>query len=408
MAVLLTASLSGCRLERVRAIRPLQGNLYVAVGVSNDALDSELEKDIRQNASRLESSFRALHPRVRLQVQVYPEDRLEPELQVRNRAGLSPDLLLVNGTTARELMGRRLIRPVRFPQRVTDALDPVSVARLRRPDGTLLGLPTELQPQLACFDRRRVRRSPTSLTELLEMSARGMEVGLPIDAIDLAWTLGPLGALDSVGRILQGQPVSGSMHAAVESWLRWIRAADQQQHITFFANQTQLLDQLLTGSVDWIPCRSVTLTRLKARLGANVGVAPLPVGPGGPASPVSRERVLAFGVNSSPGQQQLAEALARFAVTPLHQRALVLGKRWVLPVNLEVTPPVSSSSVIAAMVASQAMARRSGASLQRLEGTSRRIQEGWQAVLTRYLFGDLPPEAAVDALIELLQGREAS
>ena len=45
-----------------------------------------------------------------------------------------------------------------------------------------------------------------------------------------------------------------------------------------------------------------------------------------------------------------ALALARFAISPLHQRDMILRNQYVLPVNREVAPPVRSSSVVAAMV----------------------------------------------------------
>ena len=403
----LMASLGGCHGQRLQPIlRPLEGTLYIAVGVSQEALDSELQKEIRKRTAQLQASFRALQPKVRLQVEVFPEKNLRNELLIRNRTGLSPDVLLVNESTARDLAREHLINTVRFPSVVLDQLDAGSVERVRRSDGTLTGLPMELQPQVACFDRRHVKRSPATLEELLAFSAKGMEVGLSLDAVNLAWTLGPLGAIDAVGNLRAGEPATAATQASMRGWLQWLRLADQQQHVTFYPTETELLKQLMAGALDWIPCRSINILRLRSRLGKNLGVAPLPSGPSGDATPITRERVLSFGVNSSPVQRQLALALARFAISPLHQREMVQGNQYVLPVNREVAPPVRSSSVLAAMVEGRQQSMR-GATIRLVEGSTKGKGEAWQALLTRFLFDDLSQQATLEGLIGLL-ARERS
>ncbi|MCP9930735.1 extracellular solute-binding protein [Cyanobium sp. AMD-g] len=387
-------------------LRPLEGTLYIAVGVSQEALDTELQKEVRQRTALLQASFRTLQPGVRLQVEVFPEENLRRELLVRNRTGLSPDLLVVNEATAQELARERLINTVSFPATVLDQLDAGSVLRVRRADGTLTGLPMELQPQVACFDRRSVQRSPATLSELLAYSAKGMEVGLSLDAVNLAWTLGPLGAIDAVGNLLAGAPATPLTQTSLQNWLQWLRQADQQQHITFYPTETELLKELMAGALDWIPCRSINITRLRSHMGKNLGVAPLPSGPFGGASPITRERVLAFGVNSSPVQRQLALALARFAISPLHQRDMVSRSQYVLPVNREVAPPVRSSSVVAAMVEGRQQSLRRS-TIRLVEGSSKSQRDAWQALLTRFLFDDLSQQDTLKGLIQLL-GSERS
>jgi arabinogalactan oligomer/maltooligosaccharide transport system substrate-binding protein len=407
LAIPLVASLGGCHGKGLQPmLRPLEGTLYIAVGVSQEALDTELQKEVRERTALLQTSFRSLQPKVRLQVQVFPEENLRNELLIRNRTGLSPDLLLVNESTARDLAREKLINPVSFPAVVLAQLDEGSVLRVRRSDGTVTGLPMELQPQVACFDRRRVRRSPATLEELLAFSAKGMEVGISLDAISLAWTLGPLGAIESVGSLLAGEPATAETRKSLLGWLQWLRAADQQQHVTVYPTETELLKELMVGALDWIPCRSINITRLRSRLGRNLGVAPLPSGTFGTASPITRERVLAFGVNSSPVQRQLAVALARFAISPLHQRDMVLHNQFVLPVNREVAPPVRSSSVVAAMVKGREQSLQN-TTIRLVEGSSKSQREAWQALLTRFLFDDLSHQNTLKGLIELL-GAERS
>ena len=116
LAIPLLTSVGGCRGHGLQPmLRPLEGTLYIAVGVSEDAIDGELQKEIRSRTAMLQTTFRTLQPRVRLQVEVFPEESLPNELRLRNSTGLSPDLLLVNESTARDLAREKLIDTVSFP-----------------------------------------------------------------------------------------------------------------------------------------------------------------------------------------------------------------------------------------------------------------------------------------------------
>lgn len=81
------ASVGGCNGQRLQPImRPLEGTLYIAVGVSY-TVDGELLKEIRSRSAILQSTFRNLQPKVRLQVEVFPEESLATELRLRNSSG---------------------------------------------------------------------------------------------------------------------------------------------------------------------------------------------------------------------------------------------------------------------------------------------------------------------------------
>jgi arabinogalactan oligomer/maltooligosaccharide transport system substrate-binding protein len=402
--VLLLGSVAGCQVKRPKVVQKLRGTLYIAVGINDEALDTELQSEVRRRMNQLQNLFRSLHPDVRLSVQVYPEATLPLELTIRNLAGLSPDLLVVNESTAQALNHAGLIRPIRLPASVTDQLDVVSVERTRLPDGRLVGVPLDLQPQLACFDRRRLPRSPATIDELVAESDRGLEVGLSLDAASIAWTLGPLGAIESVGAVMGGAPVTPLMRQRIGHWLGWLYATDQKRHITVFPTQSLLLEQLMKGELDWITCRSISLQRLRTRLGKHLGVAPLPSGPHGAASPITEERLMALGKSSSEGQRRLAEALARFAISPLRQRDLIQQGENVLPVNREVTPPVATSEEMAAMVASREQSLRS-VSFKLVQKSNLLMQDEWVTLLTRFIFDDLDRQKVLDGLIEILHPR---
>ena len=378
----------------------LRATVVVGVEISRDTpIDADLQKEVSTRFGALRESFQALQPAVRLQVLVLPEDRLLREVQRRSHSGLAPDLLLVNSDAANQLHRQGLTEPWAVPSPETDQLDPAVIARVRFAPGEVFGLPQSLQPQLACFDRARLERSPATLQELLRASSEGKRFGLTVDLLNLAWTLGALGALDSTADVLAGKPVTPLTRSRIAGWLLWLRSADLQQRITLTPSRRDLIRRFQAGEIDWITCRSSDITRLREALGNRLGLAPLPDGPAGPASPISRLRVLALGRDSSPAQRRAARALAAFAVNPQMQRALTLRTQELLPVNRNVPVPVESFQDLAALVAAQRQSEASPA-LEVLTQPKARFEDRANRILIRFHYGELDTTAAADALIE--------
>ncbi len=377
----------------------LWGTVYVVVGINSDEqLDGGLRRRAAAALDRFSKDFRELHPGVDLQLMTFPEDTLARQLRFRQQGGLGPDLLLVNSRTALELHRRQLAQGVRFPPELLQQIDPELLQRVRLGDGSLAGLPVLQLPQIACFNRERLPAgSPDSLDGLLQLSSRGLRVGLSTNPIYLLWTAGGLGA-DGALLAAQGEaPLSAEQNQSLERWLAWLQNAALQQSITFHEKQDELVRQLAKGELDWISCRSSNITLLRETLGAALGVASLPGGPWGEPTPINRERVLVFGRNSSPAQQRIAREVASFSVNPLVQRNLTLSTFILLPVNRYVPPPVASSAVLAAMVRSAEQSERSTPVIYRLIGNST-AEKALSAVLNRVLFGELSPRQAAAIL----------
>jgi len=245
-------------------------------------------------------------------------------------------------------------------------------------------------------------RSPATLQELLQASAEGKRVGLAADLGNLGWTLGGLGAFDSVEALVKGVPLPPEGRQRIQGWLQWLRNADLQQRVSFFPSQEKLLEGLKAGELDWITCRSIHISALRTTMGPRLGVAPLPAGPGGEPSPISELRVFAFGTNSNPRQRQAAEALAVFTINPQVQRSFIVHTGEFLPVNRQVQLPVESSSELAALVTAQQQASlASSLPLARLQPIKPKLDR----ILTRFLYGDLEEAAAADLLITTLRSR---
>ncbi len=380
--------------------------VVLAMGIPTDeTIDTELMEALKSRLSMTLEQYHMIYPRSQLQLQLYPEDRLFQEVRLRSAAGLGPDLLFVNDSTAADLVRAGLTRPVRLPAALVQRLDPATVRRFQTATGELTSLPVLLLPQLACFDLRRLEQPPEDLDGLLRRSREGLRVGLPLDGFNLAWTFGSLGVAESVEDLFAGQPATPARRQALGRWLAWLKQADQEPEVTFQLSQSQLIEDLGQGRLDWTSCRSTHLARLRTDLGTHLGIAPLPRGPGGRPSPISRQRVLAFGRNSSPAQRQVAEAFARFVITPLTQRNLALQREEVLPVIDPLRLPAGRKGTLRLLAIAQARSRVRSA--QRVGQTM--FQNGDQGgeamgrVLSRYLYGDLDTDKAIDGLVRIIQ-----
>ena len=396
---LLAWLLSGCSTSSRDALR---GRIFVAIGASySDRLSSTVIQERISQTTQLIKSFQALHPEVEAEINVFSEGDLQQAIGRRNATGLGPDLIFLDGMTAHILAVAGVVRPMRFPQSTIDQIEPASFDRLRLNNGSVAGLPLLLEPQIACFNRTRLAKSPSSLQGLLELAETGIEIGFSLDYGGLYWIAGPLGAAPALKTVALGQPITPAQRQQVRYWLQWIQAAQLLQHINYYGPEEDLVQGLMQGRLDWIPCHSNTLVRLRQKLGPRLAVAPLPGDFAGPATPITRERVWAFGVNSSANQRRIAEAFATFTVNPLIQRSLTISIQNQLPVNRHVPPPVASSAVLEAMVTAEQQGQASEQIVRLIPPQDQRRRQVAQLMM-RLVFGEISPDQATDALIKEL------
>jgi hypothetical protein len=398
----LTALLGGCTAMR----RELPVMLYVAVSVQDETnLNSENAALFRERFNLLVQDFRRVRPNVLVQVTLYPEAQMPKQLALRTRAGLGPDLILTGADSAHTLLLKGVVDPLPDSPQLRENTAPELLQRMRSRNGLLSGQPLIVFPQLACYDKRRLKTSPTTLSGLLQVSATGVPVGLPMNLRQLLWTAGGFGAIPGLAEAAIGRQPSPLDRARIRSWLAWLQEASNQQRVTFVADQTQLRQSFREGGMAWVSCSSGELDLLRRKVGPHLGVASLPNGAAHPASPVNRLRVLALGRNSSPAQRAMSLELINFSVGPLVQRSFTLDSLSFLPVNPFVSIPVQSSNVLQAMVESRQQARNVENLLAGIHQEDPRIPKLETTVIVPLLFGLIEPDAAADRTISILRNQ---
>ena len=398
--VLSTLLLSGCSLLG----HELPVMLYLAMVVDQDStIDTSTQTDFRQRIELIIRDFRKIKPNVEVQVALYQRANLKRELQRRDASDLGPDLVVTDAPQANQLLSDGLTEPLPFQTFNRQQTDEALWERVKLNDGRITAQPIVIYPQIACFNRETVETPPTTLQELLQQGASGTRVGLAVNFSELLWTAGSLGAIQSLANASDGQKLSAQNTETMVGWLAWLQRASAQQNITFFQDQGQLENLLNDGELDWVSCNSNSLLRLRKKMGNNLGVSPLPNGPGGTASPMNALRVLALGANSSPRQRDMAVSLAQFITNPMVQRNLSLRSLAFLPVNPAVAVPVRSSRTLATLVQSREDSMLHESALAGLAHHRNLNRDGSQ-VLIPLVFGASNPQSSLDSLLKALEG----
>lgn len=392
-------TLAGCS-SRVQVPTPLH---LALVTNADQRLDNDLREDFQSRLKLVERGLLRIHPEAIVQVAIYPGDQLLGPIQRRSRAGLEPDLLFVNGDTALTLLRDGLVDPYPVSPELLQSFEPSMLERVRDPQGRLAGLPVLVQSQVACFNRRQVHEPPRNLKDLLQLSASGKPVGLSVEPVELVWSAGSLGAIPALIQTLGGQQLSQANQQAMVRWLDWLQQASGQQRVVFYANQQEAIAAFLAQQVAWIPCSSINLGMIRRHLGANLGVAPLPDGPGERrAAAFNRVRVIALGPHSSGNARRLALAFGRFSANPLTQRTMTTGSLSVLPANRFVNLPLQSSQQLQAMHTAVEQGRQTNALAALIHSNDSRLPQV-QNLFTRLVFGEASPAFTAQALEQLLQ-----
>ena len=161
VSMAMALSLVGCGHWELPGSQALFIYVQHGVGSSSNSASKLADEDVelQRLLQDLIARYRRKNPRARIHVRSFAADDLGPEMRLRQSSGLGPDLVISDVRVAFELHDQGLTTPVRIPaERLNDIAAPV-IRRFEQ-NGALLALPFSLQPQIACFNRRRINQPP--------------------------------------------------------------------------------------------------------------------------------------------------------------------------------------------------------------------------------------------------------
>ena len=381
----------------------LRGTIYIYLGLTEDqALSEQIVASKRERAEFFLDAFQREHPGVGIQLQYYPEAELADRLRSKNLGGQGPDLLLINAGTVQLLHREALIRSIEPSQELLSQFRTSAIPPLRDGPSSLIGVPFVFEPQLACFNKKLLKRAPSDLKEMLETSDTRPGIGAPLTISGLYWSLGSLGARKAYHQLILGQKLTQDSTEALLHWLQWLQDANTHAGMYFYTFPERLVADFSGGKISWTPCRSPFIGEFEKELADDFGVALLPQGPGGIASPLSDMRVWAFGLDSSENQKKIARKLVEFAANPLVQFRISLDSDEVLPTNRRVVIPIQRSAFLHTLVAAHENSPPLTKEILEYQ-SDLELQGAANKIMGKLLYGDLKPKKALQKLEKLFR-----
>lgn len=354
--------------------------------------------------------FSRSNPRIRLHLRFAPEEEVMAVVRKRSDLGAGPDLILSREWLAMQMAREKLTEPSGFTRKELAPLKILNLSDFEQKGGSYSSLPLLLQPNLACYNRKRIPKAPATLAELLHRAQEGRIIGLSLVLDQISWTGSGFGAQDPVLKLFDtppDQPAGMGFKPAdrtkVLAWLQWLYRANTNPNVQFSDTNEDLAERLMKGEVDWISCNSAVLAILRKSLGKDLGLSVLPgQTEDKPAQAVARLQMISFGRDSSSQQRDAAEQFAMFLLNDYSQNVVMSKTDGVLPVNGNVIVPTKRSPELAAINASKPYAivpsfnRAVGVRVQRTPLTR---------LIKRNVYGDISPEEALLNLEAIARNR---
>jgi arabinogalactan oligomer / maltooligosaccharide transport system substrate-binding protein len=249
-------------------------------------------------------------------------------------AGAGPDVVLSAGWWLDDMIAAGVVQPLNDSLTVQELTSywPAALDHLRR-NGQLYGLPTHVELVGLFYNRALVpaERLPATTADLLALAGENPQQGSGLYAslYHLYWGLPAYGAqlFDDAGRVILDR------NAGTAEYLAWLAAMEQTPGVFVDVDYGMLLDRFKKGEFAFFVDGPWAIDELRAALGENLAVAPLPGGPAGPARPWLSAEGVFLNPRSTLEQQTLALAFARFVTGPTAGQLLARQARR-LPANL--------------------------------------------------------------------------
>jgi hypothetical protein len=395
--------LSGCSSANKQA-----HTLYVAYSIPDNDFTQSSKERIEKQISLRTQLFLRTNPNTRVVTVAYKDSQLQHQITEDSQLNLGPDVILTVDFYLRNLYQDSLISS--FPnssvwaQQYSDVLKSLSTV-----DNKLAYAPYGIYPQVSCYNNKTIKQPPKTIQELVMLGASGVRIGLSTNPYEIFWTAGSVGAIPEIGSLINSK-YQKKLQPKMKEWITWLRQAALYQNISFYRQNSELVNELAANNVDWISCRSSDIDRLREEMGEQLSIATLPNGVQTKAFAWPFVLGYGLGIDSSPTQRALALSYVKANTNAVGQRRVMLLTEDFLPANKAVDIPNQSSQTLKANNESwneQSLSylKQWPMIVQYLE-TSQNYQEVGKT-LTELTSGNISVDDAVQALTNLAKkGKE--
>jgi len=321
--------------------------LYIAYSIPDDEFTQSAKERIEKLISMRTQQFLKTNPNKRVVTVAYKSSRIEDQISEDSKLNLGPDLILAVDFILRNLYQDSLISA--FPnstlwaQQYSDIIKSLSTV-----DKKLAFAPYGIYPQVSCYNNKTIKQPPKTIQELLVLGASGVRIGLSTRTDEIFWTAGSTGAIPEISSLVNKKNQNKS-HPKIKEWITWLRQAAYYQNISFYNQQSELVNKLVANNLDWISCHSGDIVRLREEMGEQLSIATLPNGMQTKAFAWPYILGYGLGTDSSPTQRSLALNYVKANTNAVGQRRMMLLTQAYLPANKAVDIPNQSSQTLKAI-----------------------------------------------------------
>ena len=257
------------------------------------------------------ASLKADQPDLKVNVLQIPFDQVFNKWETEVAAGGGPDMFTVpNDNTGNEVRAGLLAPLDALLAGKTDAF-PLSSFDGAKVDGKVYGVPGIIKAVALYYNKSTIPTPPATTADLLKLVKDGKKIEINQSAYhNFGWLTGSFGGklMDDTGKCVADQ---GGFADALQ-FMADLKAAGGE-----FQTDGGKADTLFRqGQADMIINGPWSLGDYKKDLGDKLGVAPMPAGPAGPATPLAGVDYWHVNPNATPAQQKLAVDVALYIFGP--------------------------------------------------------------------------------------------
>jgi len=335
----LTILLSSCA-----SLKPPK-TLFITYGADADDFREDTAQ-LTKFLGKYTKEFQRSNPSINVVFITYKTSKFANQIARDSSVNLGPDLVITDQYSADVLLTRGLVTTLPNQQYFDNAYNQRIQETAKTNAGYMLA-PWLINTQIACFNKTKIEKPPSTIQELEALSASGKRIGLASNAYELIWSAGAQGAIPELS-FLGSARTTKQAYPSIKAWLQWLRRAALYQNISFHENTRELSKKLKNNELDWTTCFSGQLEDLKKTMGNKLGVAALPNGSTSVAFPTYFVYGFSLGKNSSQFQRTMALKFIKTNVNTIAQRKIQLDDQGWLAANQNVSiPPESSKNLTA-------------------------------------------------------------
>lgn len=230
--------------------------------------------------------FQQSRPDLRVQSRFVAYGELAQAYTEAVKAGGGPDLLMAPGWWLRQLAPDDLLLPLDawVPVQERTQFVPAAIENLSW-RGQLYGLPTHYEVVALYFNRRLLADDalPAATDDIIELAqvSPSQGIGIYTNFYHLFWAIPAYGSalFDENGRVVIDQSTGTAQ------FLNWLLRAQETPGVFTALDYGMLMDRFKKEEYALFIDGPWSIPELRERFGADLGVAPLPDGPAGPARP---------------------------------------------------------------------------------------------------------------------------